>query len=316
MLKQGKCHHSHNQGTGEKITVANKKGCVFLQRLGQAPFAIVDTKRGLAVVPDGFCVSTFSDKEWWIAETKVEQVDGVNTAFYRFTSQRQPVQSDWKDTPTEAYKEVNDSLKTGFRGGGNGQLIIGCTYPSLQQRIFVQHPEAAKLVDRTDSNNMAAVDRRRRRVRPRRATDDSSDMQASVKRTKYDTLSSSSQEENNPCDEDVEICNYTLYGDDQLTQDAAFPTTWNENCLPVVPNCEMQARPAKTEHEDLQMTNGARSEVEMFADAEFLHQGRDQLAELKSIENLLDTSWEFEQEDGIMDLVYTGLADEISIVPW
>lgn len=148
-------------GCGEKITVASKKGCVFLKSLGRAPFAVMETKRGPAVVPDGFRVSTYSDKEWWFAETSVKEVDGVNTVFYQFTSQRNTaIKSDWKDTPTEAYKEVNDRLNTGFKGGGNGQLIIGCSYPSLQERILERFPEAAQYLEPSS----------RRRERKKRTT--------------------------------------------------------------------------------------------------------------------------------------------------
>ena len=137
---------------GEKITVACKKGCVFLKNLGQAPFAVVETKRGLAIIPDGYQVSTFSDREWWLAETKVIQLETINTCYYRFVSLRVPdVSSTWRLTPTEAYKEVNEKLDTGFRGGGNGQLIIGCTYPSLQRRILDHFPEAQTLLDKMNT---------------------------------------------------------------------------------------------------------------------------------------------------------------------
>jgi len=135
---------------GEKISVATKKGCVFLTHLGQAPFALVETKRGPAVIPDKYEVTSFSDGEYWIGQAKVELEinQSLARATYRFSlSRNREVFSDWKETPTEAYKQCQERLhRKPFLGGGNGQLILGVTYPSLQSRIFATFPEAETLL--------------------------------------------------------------------------------------------------------------------------------------------------------------------------
>jgi hypothetical protein len=155
---------SPKQKLGEKVTVACKKGCVFLQDVGSAPFALVETKRGSAIVTHGYRAVAYSDGEYWIGETRIVQDDTSNDwkknkVLYRFTSQRDKnIASEWRTTPTEAYKECNDRLHTGFKGAGNGQLIIGVTYPTLQQKIASKFPEVQEIVNSSTS----ARDQRKR----------------------------------------------------------------------------------------------------------------------------------------------------------
>ena len=161
---------------GERISVCRKKGCVFLLSIGKPPFAMVPTKRGPAIVTNGYQAHTFSDHEYWLGETKLdpewaENEPGLslekvtaNKPLYRFTSVQNPsIQSEWQRSPTEAYRQCFELRHPDKIGTGNGQLIIGITYPNLQAKVLEAYPEASGLLSEMRSAYFPTIRRSQRK---------------------------------------------------------------------------------------------------------------------------------------------------------
>lgn len=125
-----------------KITAVKGKSSVFVLAWGNAPFAKELTKRGAAIVPNGFKVEVKSDSKIWVAETRVER----SLPYYRFSLKDDPaMMSDWRDNPTAAYKEASERCgNEKFSKGSNGRLIIGITYENLQNEIQTRFSEQLK----------------------------------------------------------------------------------------------------------------------------------------------------------------------------
>lgn len=167
---------------GRRVTVSEKKGCVYVQDLGHEPFAFVRTVRGeavrrihpqkssanhLQVVPNGFRVAVFSDNRMWLGETMVKvESDGRNDVSYRFSSLETPCMIGmWAATPTVAYTSINQSVGNLLPNGGNGALIIGVTYPNLQKEILANVSKANEYLAKIIAHPLPRKKNRRARAR-------------------------------------------------------------------------------------------------------------------------------------------------------
>jgi hypothetical protein len=113
----------------ERITVAHAKKEVYIQSYGSAPYA--ETAKG-QLIPNGFCVRTYVSGVVLIASTQVVE----NKVSYQFTSEDGKTKSNWTRTPSKAMNEVQALLKNDRHNKLlSGALMIGVTYPSIQQRI-------------------------------------------------------------------------------------------------------------------------------------------------------------------------------------
>jgi len=161
MASSSSSHHHQQQQT--KITVVKGKGSVQVLDWGRGPFGVEKTKRGNAFIPNGFKIRCKSDSQYWIGETHVNK---ELQPHYQFTLEKDPsIKSGWFPTSTAAYNEANRLAKNEkFNKGSNGRLIIGLTYPVLQQIIcnmnnlpynLISSPESSprSLTPRTHSSS-------------------------------------------------------------------------------------------------------------------------------------------------------------------
>jgi hypothetical protein len=116
-----------------KITVEKKKKSVIVVDWGHAPFAVQEKQGRRVYIPDGFTVESFCFNRLWIGQTSVRG----DTIQYQFFLKSEPCKtSGWQKSASAALAVANDRLKNRFyKPGSNGALVIGVTYPNLQEEI-------------------------------------------------------------------------------------------------------------------------------------------------------------------------------------
>jgi hypothetical protein len=116
-----------------KITVEKKKKSVIVVDWGHAPFAIQEKQGRRVYIPDGFTVESFCFNRLWIGQTSVRG-DAIQ---YQFFLKNEPHKtSGWQKSASAALAVANDRIKNRFyKPGSNGALVIGVTYPNLQEEI-------------------------------------------------------------------------------------------------------------------------------------------------------------------------------------
>jgi len=120
------------------VCVAKKRAVVTVRNFGAAPYF---TDKAGVIVPNGYLVEKFRDGILWYGQTKVEN----DTAWYKFSSKDIPsLVSEWKETPTEAYKEVAMKIKkrdTKWIKGVNGRIVIGVHSDNVQKLLKANRVE-------------------------------------------------------------------------------------------------------------------------------------------------------------------------------
>jgi len=117
-----------------KITVEKKKKSVVVVDFGHAPFAVIEKHNRKVYIPDGFTVETFCFTRMWIGQTSVRD----NVVQYQFFLKSEPHKtSGWQKSASAALALANERVKNKhFTPGSNGALVIGVTYPNLQDEII------------------------------------------------------------------------------------------------------------------------------------------------------------------------------------
>jgi hypothetical protein len=127
-----------------KITVVKGRKEVQVNSWGSLPLAKATVEGRVVYIPNGFEVETFSHKKYWLARTRVT---ASGQAEYQFVYRDYPRDgtSDWKPSPTAAYREANQRLSNlRYTEGSNGAIIIGVTYPNLQEIICNRFADAIR----------------------------------------------------------------------------------------------------------------------------------------------------------------------------
>jgi hypothetical protein len=149
-----------------EVTVQKKKKAVLVLNWGSAPFGIEESScRGKAYIPTNFEVETVAARRVWIARTRVN--DGM--VQYQFEPKGEPNKSSgWKKSPSGAFCEVNGIVHNKYyKQGSNGALIIGVTYPSLQEEILARFgKELRSAVEEPSSEMMTTVSTLKRNQQP------------------------------------------------------------------------------------------------------------------------------------------------------
>jgi hypothetical protein len=116
-----------------KVTVEKKKKSVVVLDWGHAPFAVQEKQGRRVYIPDGFTVETFCFNKSWIGQTSVRG----DVLQYQFFLKSEPHKSSgWQKSASAALAVANERIKNRFyKPGSNGALVIGVTYPNLQDEI-------------------------------------------------------------------------------------------------------------------------------------------------------------------------------------
>lgn len=127
----------------EEITICKNRASAHIIHWGSLPLGIdKNAHRGISYVPNGFTIETFSDSKWWIGQTMVTDDGEINYRFY-LKGEKDPdkIGGDWCNNASRAYRNaysklIDVSIQTLEKlKKANGNLIIGITYPAIQERI-------------------------------------------------------------------------------------------------------------------------------------------------------------------------------------
>ncbi len=129
-----------------QILVQRRRGTVTILKWGAPPFGIESTIEGPAFVPNDFEVQTYSDGVSWLAQTKVD-VRAEKSLHYRFVRADRPeAPGPWHTNASGAYRLACETLvvadaavKRDVKSGG--RLVIGVTYPPVQQQLLKVFPQ-------------------------------------------------------------------------------------------------------------------------------------------------------------------------------